>query len=261
MEEIQVRTWPAHVTWIFATLFWASTAYHPGRAQQGEDQAPNIEHGKSVVVGAPGLQPGQACMNCHGVDGKGDFAAGFPRLAGQSRDYLLSALQQYASGMRDNQIMSPLASSLSEEQMRDVTAYYASLTDTPWQPGQAGKPEVMQYGAALSSIGSAPLGIQGCINCHGPAGQGLPPNYPALAGQPAAFLTSRLKALKAMPLTGDASLPQVMAHIASRMDNREIEALSQYFASIKPAPVQVQASAQAQSSTTRQPATKPEPSQ
>lgn len=98
-------------------------------------------------------------------------------------------------------------------------------------------PALVQYGAALSSIGSAPLGIQGCINCHGPAGQGLPPNYPYLAGQPAAFLAARLREYKAMPEADGTSLPQVMAGIARRMNDREIEALSRYFSSIEPSPV------------------------
>ena len=121
--------------------------------------------------------------------------------------------------------------------MRNVAAYYASLEGTAWQPGMPGDPELLQYGAALSSIGSATLGIQGCINCHGPVGQGLPPNYPYLAGQPAAFITARLREYQAMPAGDGISLPQIMANIAKRMGSREIEALSQYFSSIVPHPV------------------------
>ncbi len=190
-----------------------------------------------MVVGAPGIAPAHSCINCHGIDGRGDFAAGFPRLAGQSGEYLFHALKAYAAGVRNNAIMSPIAKSLSEGQMRSAAAYYARLADTPWQPARAGEPELLQYGAALSSIGSATLGIQGCINCHGPAGQGLPPNYPYLAGQPATYLTARLLDYQAMPAGNGTQLQEIMADIARRMGNREIEALSHYFASVAPRPV------------------------
>lgn len=221
------------LTCFIAVALTASLVSQTGHAQEDE-----IERGKAVVVGAPGIEPSQACMSCHGMEGQGDRAAGFPRLAGQSEDYILRALHAYASGERDNQIMAPIASALSEGQMKSVAAYYASMGDTPWLAQPIDDPELVQYGAAISSIGSAPLGIQGCINCHGPAGQGLPPNYPYLAGQPEAFLAARLREYKAMPPGDGISLPQVMAGIARRMGDREIEALSRYFASIAPKPVQ-----------------------
>jgi len=233
-----VRSWSIHIAWSVAILIGIITIGHPGRAQQAEDESASVESGKAVVVGAPGIGPSQACVNCHGTDGKGDYAAGFPRLAGQSKDYLIHALQEYAAGNRGNPVMSPIASSLSERQMRDVAAYYASLSDVPWERKGGADPELLQYGAALSAIGSASLGIQGCMNCHGPAGQGLPPNYPYLAGQPAAFLTSRLQELRSRPDSEGISMPQVMSHIAKRMEEREMEAVSQYFSSIPPAPVQ-----------------------
>ncbi len=232
-----MRSWLGYLAGFGALAYLASLAAPSGQAQQDD----LIERGKAVVVGAPGIAPAQACVNCHGVDGKGDFAAGFPRLAGQSRDYLFHSLQAYATGTRRNDIMSPIAKSLSEGQMLNVAAYYASLEATAWQPGLSGDPELLQYGAALSSIGSATLGIQGCINCHGPAGQGLPPNYPYLAGQPAAFITARLRDYQSMPAGRGTPLQELMSHIAKRMDSREIEALSQYFASIAPRPVEASA--------------------
>lgn len=234
-----MRSWLGHFAGFGALAFLASQGAPAGHAQQDD----LIERGKAVVVGAPGIAPAQACVNCHGVDGKGDFAAGFPRLAGQSSDYLFQALQAYAAGTRNNQIMSPIAKSLSEGQMRNVAAYYASLEETPWLARPGEDPGILQYGAALSSIGSAPLGIQGCINCHGPAGQGLPPSYPYLAGQPAAYLTARLRDYQAMPAGSGTQLQEIMANIARRMGSREIEALSNYFASIAPRPVRARAEA------------------
>ena len=113
-----MRSWLGHFAGLGALAYLASIAVPSGHAQQDDI----IERGKAVVVGAPGIAPAQACVNCHGIDGKGDFAAGFPRLAGQSSDYLFHALQAYAAGTRNNQIMSPIAKSLSEGQM-DTSNY------------------------------------------------------------------------------------------------------------------------------------------
>jgi cytochrome c553 len=201
------------------------------------------ERGKAVVVGAPGLQPSQACISCHGIDGRGDPAAAFPRLAGQSDAYLLRALQDYASGIRQHDIMSPIAKALSEGQRKDVAAYYAAQRDVAWVPPPPREGELLQYGAALAAIGSAPLGIQGCINCHGPSGRGLPPNYPYLAGQPAAYISARLLAWKNGFVGADGSLSTIMVRIAKRMGDREVDAVANYYAAIAPDPLQLQQAA------------------
>jgi cytochrome c553 len=206
----------------------------------------SYEQGKAVVVGAPGLEPSQACINCHGIDGRGDPAAAFPRLAGQSDAYLLRALQDYASGRREHPIMTPIAKALSDGQKSDVASYYATQRDVAWVPPPPSQDiELLQYGAGLAAIGSAPLGIQGCINCHGPSGRGLPPNYPYLAGQPAAYLAARLQAWRSGFVSDDTAHGTIMARIAKRMGDREIEATSQYYSAIAPDPLQLQQAATA----------------
>lgn len=219
-----------------AGLFVALAAMAAG---QTTDQGPpgDPQRGKAIVVGAPGLSPQQACISCHGVDGQGDPAAAFPRLAGQAQDYLLRALADYASGRRNNPVMTPIARALSEGQSQDVTAYYAALQDTAWTRPAEAEPGLLQYGAALAAIGSATLGVQGCMNCHGPAGRGLPPTIPYLAGQPATYLAARLTAWRDGPKGTDASPATVMARIAARMGDREIAAVAEYYAQIPPAPI------------------------
>lgn len=67
-----------------------------------------------------------ACVACHGADGKGT-APNFPVLAGQYADYIAHALRQYRSGERNNVLMSPWAENLSDADIADLAAYYASL--------------------------------------------------------------------------------------------------------------------------------------
>ncbi len=69
----------------------------------------------------------QVCQSCHGLDGQG-IDDTYPKLAGQFADYMVKALSDYKSGARKNAIMSGFAASLSEQDMENVAAYYASLT-------------------------------------------------------------------------------------------------------------------------------------
>ncbi len=66
----------------------------------------------------------KVCQSCHGIDGKG-INDTYPKLAGQFADYLVKALSDYKSGARKNAIMSGFASTLSEQDMQDVAAYYS----------------------------------------------------------------------------------------------------------------------------------------
>ncbi|MFC4174305.1 c-type cytochrome [Microvirga sp. GCM10011540] len=205
----------------------------------------DLERGRAVVVGAYVASPGQeaegapainpqagACFQCHGIDGKGDKAAVFPRLTDQTYKYLYDSLKDYASGVRQNQIMTPIAKALTEQQMRDVSAYYAAQKEAEYPPPDRVDPQILQHGAALAAVGNARLGVQGCINCHGPDGVGLPPTYPYLAGQYAAYLEAQMKAWKTGERKGDGF--GIMENIAKRLTDEEIHAVSQYYAAIRP---------------------------
>ena len=73
-----------------------------------------------------GRMKSETCTACHGADGKG-IAPIYPVLAGQYADYLAYALKQYRSGERNNAIMMPLAAALSDDDIADLAAYFASL--------------------------------------------------------------------------------------------------------------------------------------
>lgn len=202
----------------------------------------DAERGRAVAVGAFAARPGQggnaltpqagACFQCHGMDGKGDAAAAFPRLADQVYKYLYDSLKDYASGARQNPIMRPIAKALSDQQMRDVSAYYAAQNNAPYGPSPQTDPSVLQYGAAIAAIGHAQRGVQGCINCHGPEGAGLPPTYPYLAGQYAKYIEGQMHAWKTGQRKGDGF--GIMENISKRLTDEEIRAVAAYYASIRP---------------------------
>ncbi|WP_246498810.1 c-type cytochrome [Microvirga soli] len=156
----------------------------------------------------------------------------FPRLTDQTYKYLYDSLRDYASGVRQSAVMAPIAKALNDQQMRDVSAYYAAQKAADYPPADPVDPQILQHGAALAAVGNATRGVQGCINCHGPDGVGLPPTYPYLAGQYARYLETQMQAWKSGQRKGDGF--GVMEHIAKRLTDDDIHAVSQYYAAIRP---------------------------
>jgi cytochrome c553 len=211
----------------------------PPTGTLGQDAAA-VERGRAVVVGAnlvgaaTGWTGQQACVACHGLDGRGDGSAAFPRLTGQSAWYMFKQLADYASGSRPNPIMSPIASALSLAEMEDVAAYYAAQQADYLPPARSYDPLLIQEGGALSAIGSTDRQVQACVNCHGPAGAGMAPVYPYLAGQYAGYTALQLR-LWQQDVRRNSPLG-VMAVIAKAMSDRDIEAVAAYFETVRPAP-------------------------
>lgn len=190
--------------------------------------------GRGVAVGANLSSPAAACFRCHGVDGKGDSAAAFPRLSRQAQPYLYAALKDYASGARENAVMSPIARQLSDKQMRDVSAFYAAQASAPARAqGSLADPELLQHGAAIAAVGNARRGVQGCINCHGPAGRGLGAGFPYLGGQYANYIEAQLRAWKSGARKSDRQTSEVMGYIARQLSEEDIRAVALYYGSIR----------------------------
>jgi cytochrome c553 len=87
----------------------------------------DAERGKRIHSGEETIEGLAACHTCHGQDANQTISPTFPRLAGQYADYLVHALESYKNGTRNNAVMYPIASRLSERDMRDLAVYYQSL--------------------------------------------------------------------------------------------------------------------------------------
>ena len=188
------------------------------------------EGAKIAAQGAPNGVT--ACASCHGAQGEGTPAGGFPRIAGQSAYYLGKQLAAYANGARINPIMQPIARGMSAEQIRDVSGYFATLgAGTP--QGGAAAPAKGSRGWQLANAGDEGKRIQACANCHGPGGAGEPPIFPYLAGQHANYLTAAMQAWKSGARKTDMS--GQMVEIARALSDADVAALSAFF-SAQPAP-------------------------
>lgn len=195
---------------------------------------------KLAASGADGVV---ACATCHGAQGQGMAAAGFPYLAGQGAAYLAEQLHHFASGSRGNAVMAPIAKALSDQQIADVTAYYAQLPaafDTKTLAGHADPYPTKDAGAWLANRGDWDNDIPACVQCHGPGGVGVGTQFPALAGQSANYLKAQLSAWKEGKR--DPGPLDLMGDIAKRMSDAQITAVANYFAGL-PDAVQGQATA------------------
>jgi cytochrome c553 len=162
------------------------------------------------------------CAACHGPDGNSP-APTVPKLAGQHADYLAKQLAEYKSGERQNATMNGMAAALSEQDMADLGAFYASQTVAV---GQAAEDKVAA-GEAIYRAGNTASGVSACAACHGPRGAGNPmAKFPSLSGQHADYTVAQLKYFRAGERANDAG--SMMRGIAKKMTDAEIDAVAQY---------------------------------
>ena len=162
------------------------------------------------------------CAGCHGADGNSGMPAN-PTLAGQHAGYTAKQLANFKSGERKNAIMQGMVAALSPQDMLDLGAYYARQQA---KPRPAGDKELALAGQKLYRAGNAAVGLPACAGCHSPNGAGIPAQYPRLAGQHAEYTVSQLRAFRAGERGND--MNKVMRTIASRLSDREMQALAEY---------------------------------
>lgn len=178
-----------------------------------------------------GSQPGaMPCVACHGADGAGLAAAGFPRLAGLPALYVRKQLEDFRRGTRANPVMQPLANALTDAEIDAVSQALAAMPGVVPQPIHRSE---MPIGAAqkLAQQGAWERQIPACASCHGPAGTGVGDTFPPLAGQPATYLAAQLTAWQNGTRHNDPN--DLMGHIAKSLTPDEVQDVAQYFASLK----------------------------
>jgi len=190
--------------------------------------------GLSLLVSLPVLALGDAdagqtkaavCVACHGVDGN-SIVPNWPKIAGQHASYLERQLALVKSGNRLVPEMSGIVISLSDQDMADISAYFASQTTSAGLTDEA----LRASGELLYRGGNAETDIPACMSCHGPAGEGNPlAGYPSLAGQHAVYSEKMLTGFRAGTTWGaDDSSSKIMTDVAKRLTDEEIKAVSSY---------------------------------
>lgn len=174
---------------------------------------------------AAGKRKAGVCAGCHGVGGKSTNPM-YPKLAGQSAGYIAKQLEDFKSGQRSEPQMVAFVASLSKQDMQDLGAYFAGIDA---KPGAATSQTLAEQGKRIYRGGIAKTGVAACMSCHGPSGKGIPPRFPSVSGQHAAYSTKQLLAFKDSVRKNDG---EVMTSIAFRMSKDQIKAVSEYMAGL-----------------------------
>ena len=180
----------------------------------------------SAVLAAGEAEKGEskatACIACHGANGNSANPE-WPVLAGQHEQYIHKQLQAFKGGARKNPLMSPMAMSLSDDDMADLGAYFSAQKPT----GKETEASKLQVGQRVYRSGDPKTGAPACASCHGPTGAGNPPAaYPALRGQYATYVAAQLRAYRAGTRQTDPN--QVMRSVAGTMSDEQIDAVASY---------------------------------
>lgn len=183
--------------------------------------------GSSAPALAAGTkEAGQAkstpCIACHGVDGNSANPE-WPSIAGQHESYLARQLKAFRAGERQNPLMTPMAATLSDQDIDDLAAWYAGQT----AHGGETEPSKLKLGQRIYRAGNMDEEAMACAACHGPTGRGNPlASYPAIQGQHATYVAAQLRAYKSGTRTSDPN--QVMRSVAARLSEAEIDAVASY---------------------------------
>ena len=184
----------------------------------GVSVAGDVEAGKNASA---------MCAACHGADGN-SAVGNFPKLAAQGEKYLLKQLKDIKSGNRAVVEMTGMLDAMSEQDLENLAAYFASQT---MSGGQA-KKELVEPGEIIYRTGNPATKVAACTACHGPAGKGVElAAFPALAGQHAQYIEIQLKKFRSGERANDGD-SRMMRGVAARMSDKEIEAVASYISGL-----------------------------
>jgi cytochrome c553 len=195
-------------------------ANEPAKAAYKGDPA----KGQAIAAGV--------CGACHNPDGNSIVSAN-PKLAGQNADYLFKQMSNFKSvngkqPERVNAIMNGMIMPFTEEQMRDLSAYFSSQK----QKGEVAKNrDTIELGQKIYRAGDMTKGLPACAGCHGPAGAGMPAEFPRIGGQFADYIEVQLKSFQSEGRANDPN--KMMRTVALRMTDAEIKAVSDYVAGLR----------------------------
>jgi cytochrome c553 len=200
------------------TLLLAALIAAPAlAAETAAAPKPDAKKGEAIASGV--------CVACHTYDGSRGSPAN-PILQGQHPEYLAKQLAEFKAGVRKNAVMQGFAATLSDEDMRNVAAFYAGKRAND---GFAKDKTLVALGEQIYRGGIAAKGVPACSGCHAPNGAGIPVQYPRLGGQHADYTQAQLSAFSSGARANSAQ----MTAIAAKLSEREMKAVSDYIAGLR----------------------------
>lgn len=213
-------------------LLTATVAYardentNPITGRVGVDPADDGPEAMKIRMGSgdpvAGEEKSQLCQGCHGTEGI-SIEGLIPKLAGQYGKYIAKELRNYQAGTRTHQIMNAMAATISDDDLADIAAYFAS------RPKMKGGGKDNETGSKLFHHGDISRMVIACINCHGVNGKGLTPKtsmFPVIGGQQQDYIRRQLVNFRKGDRTNSPN--GIMNKITHNLTDEEIEALAEY---------------------------------
>ena len=209
-------------TTAFAVLI--AVALAPAFAAEEVKTAPDLAKAKQIAE--------TVCVACHGADGNSPTSAN-PILAGQGAAYLFKQLSEFKAtdgkpALRNNPTMAGMTAALSVDDMKGLALYFSQQKR---KPASATDEKLVAAGKNLWRKGDFEKGIAACAGCHGPAGAGVPAQYPRLAGQYAEYTDLQLKNFRSEERSNDPE--KMMRSVADKLSDKQIKALADYVAGLR----------------------------
>ncbi len=220
---------------LLASLFFSACLAVPVVTALAEEAKPTAVQAEVKVASAPAvakpdLAKGEAsfntvCAACHGPEGNSVIPVN-PKLAQQHPDYLAKQLMEFKSGKRANAIMTGMAATLSDADVKNVAAWLGTKSA---KPGFAKDREMVTLGERIYRGGIADRQIPACAGCHSPNGAGIPAQYPRLSGQHADYAVAQLLAFR----DGVRKNSLQMTQVAAKLNDAEIKAVADFVAGLR----------------------------
>jgi len=201
---------------------------HPPAAAKAAAVKADAGKGSTLYSDGDAARGLPACVSCHGAAGNSTIVAN-PNLAGQHESYLYKQLVDFTTPERNQAVMSTYAKMLSDADKKNIAAYLAAQVA---KPGTAKNKDTIDLGKKIYRGGIAGKQIAACASCHGATGNGIPIQYPRIAGQHQDYTIAQLGLFRSTK--ADARKNSAPMHtIASRMSDDEIAAVADYIAGLK----------------------------
>ena len=169
-----------------------------------------------------------ACVSCHGAAGNSTISVN-PKLAGQHESYIYKQLVDFTTPQRNQPVMTTYAKMLSDADKKNIAAYLGTQLS---KPGAAKNKDTIDLGKKIYRGGIAAKQVAACASCHGATGNGIPVQYPRIAGQHQDYTVAQLTLFRSTK--ADARKNSAEMHtIAARMSDDEIAAVADYIAGLK----------------------------
>ncbi|HLS17209.1 MAG TPA: c-type cytochrome [Paenalcaligenes sp.] len=198
---------------------------------------PDAEKGEQIYLQGDPSRGVLACVTCHGAEGNSVLET-YPNLAEQPFEYLVKQMNDFRPdddkpakrlGEGGNPaVMAPIVAQMTDEEIRDV-AFYVSLQelDAETTPKSSNE-DTLEHAQQIWRGGIPDRNVAACAACHAPNGAGIPGEFPRLRGQYPAYLAEQLRLFRDGERQDD-----IMAAIASRMQDKDIDAIADYAAGLR----------------------------